>query len=80
MRVLCRALAPRGREASLGLPAQPGFDQVGDLGDDEREDDERPGVDDQRDGAISEARISSIRSETSLWPLRHGAHRERGTV
>ena len=31
---------------------------------------EGPGVDDQRDGAISEARISSIRSETSLWPLR----------
>lgn len=27
---------------------------------------ERPGVDDQRDGANSEARISSIRSETSL--------------
>jgi hypothetical protein len=31
---------------------------------------EGPGVEDQRDGAISEARISSIRSETSLWPLR----------
>lgn len=31
---------------------------------------ERSGVDDQRDGAISEARISSIRSETSLCPLR----------
>ena len=31
---------------------------------------EGPGVEDQRDGAISEPRISSIRSETSLWPLR----------
>jgi hypothetical protein len=31
---------------------------------------EGPCVDDQRDGAISEARISSIRSETSLCPLR----------
>jgi hypothetical protein len=31
---------------------------------------EGTGVDDQRDGAISEARISSIRSETSLCPLR----------
>jgi hypothetical protein len=31
-------------EANLGLPAQPGFDQVGDLGDDERRDDERPWV------------------------------------
>jgi len=82
-------------EANLGLPAQPGCDQVGDLGDDERGEDEGawvgfeqlqagrvvgvvgvdvgvegPGVEDQRDGAISEARISSIRSETSLWPLR----------
>jgi hypothetical protein len=82
-------------EANLGLPAQPGFDQVGDLGDYERGEDERArvgfeqlqaggvvgvvGVDvcvegarveDQRDGAISAARISSIRSETSLWPLR----------
>jgi hypothetical protein len=82
-------------EANLGLPAQPGCDQVGDLGDDERGDDEGarmgleqlqaggvvgvvgvdvgvegPGVKDQRDGAISAARISSIRSETSLWPLR----------
>jgi hypothetical protein len=82
-------------EANLGLPAQPGCDQVGDLGDDERGDDEGarmgleqlqaggvvgvvgvdvgvkgPGVEDQRDGAISAARISSIRSETSLWPLR----------
>ncbi len=78
-------------EANLGLPAQPGFDQVGDLGDDKGGDDERPrvgfeqlktggvmgvvgvdvgverpGVDDQCDGASSEARISSIRSETSL--------------
>jgi hypothetical protein len=34
---------------------------------------ERPGVDDQRDGASSEARISSIRSETSLWPLAAGS-------
>ncbi len=83
------------KEANLGLPAQPGSDQVGDLGDDERGEDEGawvgfeqlqagsvmgvvgvdvgvegPGVEDQRDGAISEARISSIRSETSLWPLR----------
>jgi hypothetical protein len=82
-------------EANLGLPAQPGCDQVGDLGDDERGEDEGAwvgfeqlqagrvmgvvgvdvgvegtGVEDQRDGAISEARISSIRSETSLWPLR----------
>lgn len=82
-------------EADLGLPAQPGCDQVGDLGDDERGEDEGarvgfeqlqagrvvgvvgvdvgvegPGVEDQRDGAISAARISSIRSETSLWPLR----------
>ncbi len=31
---------------------------------------EGAGVDDQRDGAISAARISSIRSETSLCPLR----------
>jgi len=31
---------------------------------------ERARIDDQRDGAISEARISSIRSEMSLWPLR----------
>ena len=30
---------------------------------------ERTGVQDQRDGAISEERISSIRSETSLLPL-----------
>lgn len=82
-------------EADLRLPAQPGSDQVGDLGDDERGEDEGAwvgfeqlqagrvvgvvgvdvcvegaGVEDQRDGAISEARISSIRSETSLWPLR----------
>ena len=82
-------------EANLCLPAQPSADQVGDLGDDERGEDEGawvgfeqlqaggvvgivgvdvgvegPGVEDQRDGAISEARISSIRSETSLWPLR----------
>ena len=82
-------------EANLGLPAQPSCDQVDDLGDDERGEDEGawvgfeqlqagrvmgvvgvdvgvegPGVEDQRDGAISEARISSIRSETSLWPLR----------
>jgi len=82
-------------EANLGLPAQPGCDQVGDLGDDERGEDEGAwvgfeqlqaggvvgvvgidvgvegaGVEDQRDGAISAARISSIRSETSLWPLR----------
>jgi hypothetical protein len=34
---------------------------------------EGAGVEDQRDGAISEARISSIRSETSLWPLRPAA-------
>jgi hypothetical protein len=85
-------------EANLGLPAQPGCDQVDDLGDDERGEDERTwvgfeqlqaggvvgvvgvdvgvegaSVEDQRDGAISEARISSIRSETSLWPLRPAA-------
>lgn len=78
-------------EANLGLPSEPGPDQAGDLGDDERGEDERawvgfeqlqagrvvgvvcidvgvegPGVEDQRDGAISAARISSIRSETSL--------------
>jgi hypothetical protein len=78
-------------EADLGLPAQARLDQVGDLGDDERGDDEwagmglqqlkaggmmrvigvdvgveRSGVYDQRDGAVSEARISSIRSEMSL--------------
>jgi hypothetical protein len=82
-------------ETNLRLPAKPGFDQVGNLGDDERGEDEGPrvgleqlqaggvvgvvgvdvgveraGVEDQRDGAISEARISSIRSEMSLWPLR----------
>lgn len=82
-------------EANLRLPSQPGADQMDDLGDDERGEDERPwmgleqlqaggvmsvvgvdvgvqgaGVEDQRDGAISEERISSIRSETSLWPLR----------
>ena len=33
----------------------------------------RPGVADQRDAGISEARISSIRSETSLQPLRPAA-------
>ena len=85
-------------EANLRLPAQPGFDQVGDLGDDEGGEDEGAwvgfeqlqaggvvgvvgvdvgvegaGVEDQRDGAISEARISSIRSETSLCPLRPAA-------
>jgi hypothetical protein len=78
-------------EADLRLPAQPSFDQVGDLGDDEGGNDKRAGmgleqlqaggvvgvvgvdvgvegagVEDQRDGAISAARISSIRSETSL--------------
>jgi hypothetical protein len=82
-------------EANLRLPSESGADQIGDLGDDERGEDERPrmgleqlqagrmmvvvgvdvgverpGVEDQRDGAISEERISSIRSETSLWPLR----------
>jgi len=85
-------------EANLRLPAEPGADQVDDLGDDERGEDERTcvgfeqlqaggvmgvvgvdvgvegaSVEDQRDGAISEARISSIRSETSLWPLRPAA-------
>lgn len=83
------------QEPDLGLPAEPGCDQVGDLGDDEGGNDERPGVTlqqletggvmsvvsvdvgierpgvaDQRDGESSEARISSIRSETSLRPLR----------
>jgi hypothetical protein len=78
-------------EADLGFPAETRLDQVGDLGDNEGGDDERPrmgleqlqaggvvgvvgvdvgierpGVDDQRDGASSAARISSIRSETSL--------------
>lgn len=82
-------------ETNLSLPAKPGFDQVSDLRNNERGEDEGawvgfeqlqagrvmgvvgvdvgvegPGVEDQRDGAISEARISSIRSETSLWPLR----------
>lgn len=79
------------KEADLGLPSKAGPDQIGDLGDDQRGEDERsrmgleqlqagsvmsvigidvgvkgPGVEDQRDGAISEERISSIRSETSL--------------
>jgi len=30
---------------------------------------ERPGVDKQRYGEASARRISSIRAETSLWPL-----------
>jgi hypothetical protein len=85
-------------EADLRLPAQPSFEQVGDLRDDEGGEDEGAwvgfeqlqaggvvgvvcvdvgvegaGVEDQRDGAISAARISSIRSEVSLWPLRPAA-------
>lgn len=92
---------PRGEvgdESRLGLPADPRPEQVRDLGDDERRDDQRagvrleqleacgvvrvvgidvrvqrPGVDDQRDGALSERRISSMRSETSLRPLRPAA-------
>jgi hypothetical protein len=83
-------------EADLGLGAEARRQQVDDLGDDQRWDDqragmglqqlerrlmmsvvgvdvrvERTGVDDDRGyGATSAARISSIRSETSLCPLR----------
>jgi hypothetical protein len=90
------------QETHLRLETNPGAEQVNDLGDNERRDDQRArmrleqlkaglvvpvvsvhirvqrsGVDDQRDGDSSSARICSIRWEMSSRPLRPAAAARR---